>query len=1147
MKKVKFILMMGGPGSGKGTQSQLLVANNKRILHVSTGDLIRQIIHDGSHPRSKQFSDYVKMGVLIPDEEILAVLKDHLEQIDPRITTVILDGYPRTAAQVETFISHFGQPHAVLYLEVSAAEMKKRLLNRGQDRSDDIASIIDKRIEDFMTETIPAIGLLLAQAPVTTIQGNGTQNEIAQKINIIVSSITEHVEPVSPWTLVKTFWQAGQVDIYALSATVRDTYGVDNFSVGFSVGPKVYFLQSRASVQAVLRTPSHFNVVYHHFAQAAGLEYEFTALDSENGQLKLADGRPNFWYLAHHGFKAASQGDQVRIAALVKKHLPLFLQDKHMTLHLAFERFFDGFWCEYLFGAKVNVTDFSHSKQEIQALMRYAFYENRFKSIDPFYLTSLLYRSFQTQQVETVKWSLRKLIANSTGGWVQRFKAYLEQSNAEKQLGLSEEVIARIVEDNIFDLFFEPDFLSGIIYESLVEVVNKGLNLGLKEARESAYQAGLYRAYLFPYRGRVVQEAVLLADGTIIPAGSTVFMNLLQAGIYHSAGPRSCPGQAFARYFKDSFFGCLSDIEFRLKSVSTDPERAALAGNPDLPISAESYQISWRLRRDSLQPRMSHHLFNGTPFYDVLEVNEDVVTRDKIVRILVHKVRKMMQYEGLQPCDMVIVAPEVRGLSIAGMVADRMGISLVTIRKAGNNKMSPEAVVTASYAKGYGQMDTLELPKSKSTQINNMHVVILDDGLASGGSALACADLVAKFGGKVELILTIINHQYAEKKPGLGEFIVKTLFDFKSDLALIFNLTDESVSARVKDQCIRLLAQMNGGNKQRAEAEFQAFIQFRRNYPLSRVIPLSEEQRQQNVKALLSYLSNDHEHFHIALVTSEKALKIDASKFIAHLGLALNAKSVSLADIDKILDVRKKEIKGQAEQPVGLSCAQVCAKTRVSESVTPAHSHGITIESFMHDFNEAKLARGEPVLDAAVIGLGARQAAATGALTEADIVSLLSPSIELPAHFMSEAIKTAEAQGKPKVETGYAVTAGSRFEHEIQGSNGAAWQFLVTMTYDSVTGEVYGLSRRGQMIDTLLNTLAFMDADEIAGLKCNKDDIATLIAASLNELKISPREINCHAGKPISLGLFGELCQDRETGLFSGQAASPANRLTAML
>lgn len=84
--------------------------------------------------------------------------------------------------------------------------------------------------------------------------------------------------------------------------------------------------------------------------------------------------------------------------------------------------------------------------------------------------------------------------------------------------------------------------------------------------------------------------------------------------------------------------------------------------------------------------------------------------------------------------------------------------------------------------------------------------------------------------------------------------------------------------------------------------------------------------------------------------------------------------------------------------------------------------------------------------------------------------------------------------------TGYGVTAGSEFAKEIKGSDGAAWQLLVTLDYDRIHGEVRGLSRRGQMIRAFLDTLGHMSQQQADELPCNQTTIADLVAESLNNV-----------------------------------------------
>ncbi|KTD66062.1 hypothetical protein [Legionella shakespearei] len=359
------------------------------------------------------------------------------------------------------------------------------------------------------------------------------------------------------------------------------------------------------------------------------------------------------------------------------------------------------------------------------------------------------------------------------------------------------------------------------------------------------------------------------------------------------------------------------------------------------------------------------------------------------------------------------------------------------------------------------------------------------------------------------------------------------------ELKAIFALKTETEAQAVYYKLYNLLASSDK-SKEKTEGEIAAFVQYRKQFSVSQVLPLTEQQQQENVTVLLQFLHQCSPSAEQILVTSEKALKKDASKLFIQWSLALKGRMMTLDEIEKQLDIQKKEIAGQAEQPVGLEGANECAKTRVSVSVNDKHSHGVTIESFMHDFTEADLDADKPVQDAAVIGLGANSSGLIGAN---DIQCLLTSAIELPAHFMKAAIVQAEKSNKPKVATGYGVTAGSEFAKEIKGSDGAAWQLLVTMDYYPDSDEVRGLSRRGQMISAFIDTLAHMNQEQVEALPCEPAAIAELIAASLNELKIKPAEMNCSGSSPVSLGLFGLLRPNETTGLFQAVAPECGNYL----
>ncbi|STX27697.1 adenylate kinase [Legionella beliardensis] len=151
----KIILLMGGPGSGKG----VLAANLSKVKHFSIGEALREIINNPKHPQAESFKQRIAQGKLLSDHEVMGVMNqsDALKQSKP----VLLDGFPRTLSQWNLFRNRYGSPAAVIDLDVSKEVMQTRLLGRG--RKDDQASVIQYRIADYFNNTRPMARKILSE------------------------------------------------------------------------------------------------------------------------------------------------------------------------------------------------------------------------------------------------------------------------------------------------------------------------------------------------------------------------------------------------------------------------------------------------------------------------------------------------------------------------------------------------------------------------------------------------------------------------------------------------------------------------------------------------------------------------------------------------------------------------------------------------------------------------------------------------------------------------------------------------------------------------------------------------------------------------------------------------------------------------
>jgi len=181
------LILFGPPGSGKGTQSEKIV-DRFGLIHLSTGNLLRQEIHDRT-PLGLAAKDFMDKGQLVPDEVVIAMIGTCLER-HPEAKGFLFDGFPRTIAQAEALDRSLDHKKTaiskVLALEVTEDELVKRLLKRGETsgRTDDTdESVIRKRFYVYKNETEPVAEYYAGQNKLERIPGEGSVDDIFQKLS----------------------------------------------------------------------------------------------------------------------------------------------------------------------------------------------------------------------------------------------------------------------------------------------------------------------------------------------------------------------------------------------------------------------------------------------------------------------------------------------------------------------------------------------------------------------------------------------------------------------------------------------------------------------------------------------------------------------------------------------------------------------------------------------------------------------------------------------------------------------------------------------------------------------------------------------------------------------------------------------------
>lgn len=187
------LVIFGGPGSGKGTQSDRLISRYG-LHHISTGEVLRAHMAQGDE-LGKTAESYISQGHLIPDELMIRVLEDVLDS-NPELVKngVIFDGFPRTIPQAKALKEMLGRRgskiHAVVGLEVPDDELTARMINRGKEtgRADDNEKTIKERLNVYHSQTAPLREYYINEGKYHAIDGHGSVEDVFSRIGDSLSA-----------------------------------------------------------------------------------------------------------------------------------------------------------------------------------------------------------------------------------------------------------------------------------------------------------------------------------------------------------------------------------------------------------------------------------------------------------------------------------------------------------------------------------------------------------------------------------------------------------------------------------------------------------------------------------------------------------------------------------------------------------------------------------------------------------------------------------------------------------------------------------------------------------------------------------------------------------------------------------------------
>lgn len=194
------LILLGPPGGGKGTQAKRL-QDDLGLVQLSTGDMLRAAVKAGS-PIGRQVQDIMARGALCPDDIVVAIVEDRIQQPDAK-KGFILDGFPRTVPQAQALdrmLAHHGLAlDAVIELRVDEAALVKRIESRIADtkargealREDDSPDVLHRRLVAYREQTAPLIAYYRDKGTLRTVDGMAPIDTVAAQIDKLLASEAE--------------------------------------------------------------------------------------------------------------------------------------------------------------------------------------------------------------------------------------------------------------------------------------------------------------------------------------------------------------------------------------------------------------------------------------------------------------------------------------------------------------------------------------------------------------------------------------------------------------------------------------------------------------------------------------------------------------------------------------------------------------------------------------------------------------------------------------------------------------------------------------------------------------------------------------------------------------------------------------------
>jgi len=525
---------------------------------------------------------------------------------------------------------------------------------------------------------------------------------------------------------------------------------------------KFYVLSSRPDVQQVLRSTPNLSYLNKNFTSALGLQYTINSVDQTDP----------LWSVLHKAVKDSiseinRNNRQVELFNGIFEEAVRSSFTKGVDVLNMFDNAFAKWFCVAFFD-NPNLIRFTICRTALLSMLEESFYTARFRSVPILYSVSNIFGSNSSHKMADLKLMFRQLINNDSDSnpniktdagsksFYTVFRQNIELGLEEKQLSLDADAI-----------FINNAILSMLVYDFLHQMMRGVLISKLMNDITPYDEINKVYAdnFLFRYRARDLTESVTTERSYVIPQGSTVLIDLVRPKLFYSDGARGCAGQSMARPMIEGFRNFLSTIECMCMASylekSDDIDRPLKTGQ----LYCYMY-FRDQLTRSGIIPYTET---NSVKMHNLWHLYSDPYLM-QMIGTWIAKVKRKIAID-------LIIAPEARALPLTTMMSLPYTYTTPIIVLTKTNKFGP--AFSTEYVRGYNDAPTT-LYLYKSFADKSGRAVIIDDGIASGGTLQASIDMVESHTAiTVSSVVAIINHKYAESERQIRPNIkVYTMFDF---------------------------------------------------------------------------------------------------------------------------------------------------------------------------------------------------------------------------------------------------------------------------------------------------------------------------------------------------------------------------------